>query len=71
MLNSKLKLMGEAEKIITNTMICTVCGGAGHLSSDCKFRKKPDGSYADPNVDGSFLMNGNPQERQKLDCEVR
>ena len=62
--------MGEAEKIVTNTIICTVCGGAGHVPSDCKFRRNPDGTFVDPNVDGSFLINVNPQEQQKLDCEV-
>ena len=62
--------MGEAEKIITNTIICTVCGGAGHVPSDCKFRRNPDGTFVDPNVDGSFLINTNTQEQQKLDCEV-
>lgn len=62
--------MGEAEKIITNTIICTVCGGAGHVPSDCKFRRNPDGTFVDPNVDGSFLINVNPQEQQKLDHEV-
>ena len=63
--------MGEAEKILTNTIICTICNGAGHIPSDCKFRKNADGSFVDPNVDGSFLFTGNPQEQQKLDCEVR
>ena len=65
-----MKLIEEAEKIVTNTIICLVCGGAGHISSDCKFRRNPDGSFVDPSVDGSYLMNGNRQEQQKLDCEV-
>jgi hypothetical protein len=59
--NSKLKLINEAEKIITNTIICTICGGAGHVQSDCKFRKSPA---------GTFMTNGNRQEQQKFDCEV-
>lgn len=64
--------MDEAEKIVTNTIVCTVCGGAGHVSSDCKFRKKSDGTFADPNVDETMILNGtNPVEKQKLDCEVR
>jgi len=66
----KLKLLNEAEKIVTNTIICTVCGGAGHISTDCKFRKKPDGTYAELNSGGSFINNGNRQEQQKFDCEV-
>jgi len=64
--------MNEAEKIITNTIICTICGGAGHVPSDCKFRKNPDGTYAELNPDGSLMVNGtNRVEQQKLDCEVR
>ena len=35
---SKLKVIAEAQTIITNTIICSVCGGAGHISSDCKMR---------------------------------
>jgi hypothetical protein len=71
LLTSKLKLMSEADKIVTNTIICTTCGGAGHIPSDCKFRKNPDGTFVDPNCDASFLFNGNPHEQEKLDCEVR
>lgn len=71
LLYSKLKLMTEAEKIVTNTIVCTICGGAGHVSGDCKFRKNPDGTYAELNPDGSLMINGtNRVEQQKLDCEV-
>ena len=63
--------MNEAEKIITNTIICTICGGAGHVPSDCKFRKNADGSYAELNPDGSLMISGvNRVEQQKLDVEV-
>ena len=68
---SKLKLMTEAEKVLTNTIVCTICGGAGHVPSDCKFRRNPDGTYAELNPDGSLMVNGtNRVEQQKLDCEV-
>ena len=63
--------MNEAEKIVTNTIICTICGGAGHVPSDCKFRRNADGTYAELNPDGSLMVNGtNRVEQQKLDCEV-
>lgn len=68
----KLKLMTEAEKIVTNTIVCTICGGAGHVPTDCKFRKNPDGTYAELNPDGSLVINGtNRVEQQKLDCEYQ
>lgn len=64
--------MNEAEKIVTNTIICTICGGAGHVPSDCKFRRNPDGTMAELNADGSLASTGgNRVEQQKLDCEVR
>lgn len=64
--------MNEAEKIVTNTIVCTICGGAGHVPSDCKFRRNPDGTFAELNADGSLMANsGNRVEQQKLDCEVR
>ena len=64
--------MNEAEKIVTNTIICTICGGAGHVPSDCKFRRNADGTYAELNPDGSLMVSGgNRVEAQKLDCEVR
>jgi len=57
---------------VTNTIICTICGGAGHVPSDCKFRKNPDGSYAELNPDGSLMIAGvNRAEQQKLDCEYQ
>ena len=64
--------MDEADKVITNTIICTICGGAGHVPSDCKFRKNADGTYAELNPDGSLMVAGvNRAEQQKLDWEVR
>lgn len=63
--------MNEAEKVVTNTIICTICGGAGHVPSDCKFRKNPDGTNAELNPDGSLKIVGvNRAEQEKLDSEV-
>lgn len=33
---AKLKQLQQAQSIITNTIICTLCGGTGHLTQDCK-----------------------------------
>ena len=34
-----MKQLQEAQTIITNTIVCSVCGGTGHLSQDCKERR--------------------------------
>ncbi|XP_076072201.1 splicing factor 1-like isoform X1 [Mytilus galloprovincialis] len=39
---AKLKQLQEASTIITNNILCTVCGGAGHLSQDCKSKRPGD-----------------------------
>jgi splicing factor 1 len=44
---------------ITNSVICTVCGGAGHIAKDC--RMKRPGAGGPP--------TGNPNERAKIDEE--
>jgi splicing factor 1 len=36
---TKLRQFAESQTIITNTIICTVCGGAGHIAADCKQRR--------------------------------
>lgn len=35
LLHRKLRQIAEAETIITNQIICTKCGAAGHISKDC------------------------------------
>lgn len=35
---NKLKILTEAETIVTNTIICPICGNAGHIASDCMLR---------------------------------
>ncbi|PVD39561.1 hypothetical protein C0Q70_02196 [Pomacea canaliculata] len=39
---AKLKQIQQAQTIVTNTIVCTVCGGAGHIAQDCKERKPGD-----------------------------
>lgn len=36
---AKLKAIAEAQTIATNTIVCSACGGAGHLASDCKAKR--------------------------------
>jgi splicing factor 1 len=36
---TKLKQFQEAQTIITNTILCIICGGAGHIAADCKQRR--------------------------------
>ena len=33
---NKLKILAQAQTIVTNTIICSLCGSAGHITSDCK-----------------------------------
>lgn len=39
---NKLKVIDEAKTIITNQIICQICGGAGHISSDCKLKNSTE-----------------------------
>lgn len=36
---AKLKQLQQAQTIITNTIICSLCGGTGHIAQDCKSKK--------------------------------
>ncbi|GAA52322.1 splicing factor 1 [Clonorchis sinensis] len=57
----KLRAMAEAQSIATNKIQCGICGGAGHLSTDCKVNLSGM-AYADQ-------LNTNPSERAKMDSE--
>ncbi len=35
---NKLKIIAQAQTIVTNTIICGLCGSAGHITSDCKMK---------------------------------
>ncbi|XP_060071705.1 splicing factor 1-like isoform X2 [Ylistrum balloti] len=39
---AKLKQLQQAQTIITNTIICSVCGGTGHIAQDCKAKRPGD-----------------------------
>lgn len=57
---ARLRAMAEAQTIATNKIQCSLCGGFGHLPSDCKLR--------DPSVTMEQL-GINPTERAKMDSE--
>ena len=61
-LNSKLKLINQAQTIVTNTIICALCGGAGHITSDCKVKTS--------GTDASGERLPTWAEREKMDTEV-
>ncbi|XP_013420116.2 splicing factor 1 isoform X1 [Lingula anatina] len=60
---AKLKQLQQAQTIVTNTIICTVCGGAGHLGQDCK-QKKPGDSFRNLTA-----MAPTPIDKAKMDSE--
>ncbi|CAH8620703.1 unnamed protein product [Heterobilharzia americana] len=57
----KLRAMAEAQSIATNKIQCGICGGAGHLSTDCKALFGGQ-AYLDQ-------LNANPSEKAKMDSE--
>jgi len=55
---SKLKQFQEAQTIITNTIICTQCGAAGHIAVDCKQKRSvptSDGPICHLSLTGSLV----------------
>jgi hypothetical protein len=49
-----------ANTIVTNTIICDLCGGAGHITSDCKMKKEEIHNEDRPRT---------WHEREKMDSE--
>ncbi|KAK6169038.1 hypothetical protein SNE40_020166 [Patella caerulea] len=41
---AKLKQLQAAQNIITNTILCSLCGGTGHIAQDCK-QKRPGDTF--------------------------
>ncbi|CAL1541757.1 unnamed protein product [Lymnaea stagnalis] len=58
---AKLRQIAESQTIVTNTIICTVCGGTGHIAQDCK-QKRPGDTFR-------MQQMQNPAERAKMDSE--
>lgn len=61
---AKLKQLQQAQSIVTNTILCTVCGGTGHLAQDCK-QKRPGDSFRQQQADA----DQSPADRAKMDSE--
>jgi len=57
----KLRQIAESQTIVTNTIICTVCGGTGHIAQDCK-QKRPGDTFR-------MQQMQNPAEKAKMDSE--
>ena len=70
---NKLKIIAQAQTIVTNTIICSLCGSAGHITSDCKMKKElsqSDGGTTKTSL--AELMKASPvtwAEREKMDSE--
>lgn len=58
---AKLKQLQQAQTIVTNTIICSNCGGAGHLSKDCK-QSRPGDTFRN-------MMQDNTTDKAKMDSE--
>lgn len=58
---SKLKAIAEAQTIVTNTIICSICGGAGHIPSDCIVDKRA--------IKLSLPSDNSAKEKAKMDSE--
>jgi len=61
----KLKQIQQAQTIITNTILCTLCGGAGHIAQDCKSKKPGETLRQMQNQ----MTNQTPADRAKMDSE--
>ncbi|XP_064629160.1 uncharacterized protein LOC135488440 [Lineus longissimus] len=61
----KLKQLQQAQTIYTNTVLCTICGGAGHLAQDCK-QKRPGDSIRAAMAAGIQPTN---VDKAKMDSE--
>ncbi len=59
---NKLKLLQTAQTIVTNTIICGLCGSAGHITSDCKLRNSSES-------EGPSEKQPTWAEREKMDTE--
>lgn len=60
---NKLKLIETTKTIVTNTIICGICGGAGHITGDCKMKSTLDLSNPDRPITWA--------EREKMDNEYQ
>lgn len=73
-LHRKLRQIAEAETIITNQIICTKCGSAGHIARDCV--QKTPAEMAQSQIIAAVGVDSLPantivgrQDRAKMDSE--
>ena len=62
-----MKIIAQAETIVTNRIICGLCGGAGHITSDCKMKKTSSAENGDEESAEKIVTWS---EREKMDTEV-
>ena len=62
-------MIAQAQTIVTNTIICGLCGGAGHITSDCKVKKEHSANGTVTGVTDSGEKIVTWSEREKMDDE--
>lgn len=73
-LSRKLRQIAEAQTIVTNQIICTKCGGAGHIAKDCVQQSPAEmanSAMVAGGQTGDLPANTvvNRQDRAKMDSE--
>ncbi|KAL3310207.1 Splicing factor 1 [Cichlidogyrus casuarinus] len=66
---AKLRAIAESQTIATNTIMCSHCGGAGHLDKDCRVNTAHQGGTYYSLGAISQVITNNPQEKAKMDSE--
>lgn len=64
---NRLRDLREAETIVTNKILCHMCGGAGHIARDCK-QKRP-GERLLEMANQQQQQAGVPAQKTQLDAE--
>ncbi len=62
-------MIAAAQTIVTNTIICGLCGGAGHITSDCKVKRDQLANGSSDNSNDASDHVATWHEREKMDSE--